>query len=135
MNVLIVDDDPDVQVFLSNCMKNLDCSVIDIAESGEDALGKAVLDTYDLVTLDVKMPGVSGLDIISVIRGLMPWAVIAIVTGYSEEVTEEAREHADLVIAKPVHIEKINMLVRLIRDLVAKRAAIRDLSDDAEGDD
>ena len=134
MNVLIVDDDPDVQVFLYNCMKTLDCTVIDTADSGEDALGKTVLNTYDLVTLDVKMPGVSGLDIISVIRGMMPWAVIAIVSGFPEEITDEAREHADLVIAKPVRVEKINALVSLVRDLVAKRNAIRDLSDDADGD-
>jgi DNA-binding response OmpR family regulator len=134
MNVLIVDDDSDVQAFLSNCVKTLGCKVVDVADSGEDALGKAVLNTYDLVTLDVKMPGVSGLDIISVIRGMMPWAVIAIVSGFPEEVTDDARAHADLMIAKPVHVEKINALVDLVRDLVAKRDAIRDLSDDAEGD-
>ena len=129
MNVLIVDDDPDVQQFLKNSMKALGCEGIELAGSGEDALGKVVVQKFDLITLDVKMPGVSGLDIISVIRGLIPWAVIAIVSGYLEDVTDQAKEHADLVLAKPVHLEKIEALVGHTRELMAKREAIRNLSD------
>ena len=130
MKVLIVDDDPDVRAFLPNSIKMAGCEDTDTAESGEDALGKAVLETYDLVTLDLKMPGVSGLDIISVIRGMMQWAVIAIISGYPEEVTDVAREHADLVVTKPVRLEKINSLVSLTQELIDKRAAIRALSDE-----
>lgn len=134
MNVLIVDDDPDVQQFLNSSMNALGCESVELAASGEDALGKAVTQTFDLITLDVKMPGVSGLDIISVIRGLMPWAVIAIVSGYLEDVTDQAKEHADLVLAKPVHLDKIKSLVELTRELIGKRDAIRKLSDPSEQD-
>lgn len=129
MNILIVDDDPDVQHFLKNSMKTLGCDAIETAASGEDALGKAVVHKFDLITLDVKMPGVSGLDIISVIRGLMPWAVIAIISGYLEDVTDQALDHADLVLGKPVHFEKIESLVSLTKELIAKREAIKLLSD------
>lgn len=130
MKVLIVDDDPDVRTFLTNSVKMAGCEHTETAESGEDALGKAVLETYDLVTLDLKMPGVSGLDIISVIRGMMPWAVIAIISGYPEDVTDVAREHSDLVLTKPVRLEKINSLVSLTQELIDKRTAIRALSDE-----
>lgn len=133
MKVLIVDDDQDVRAFLSNCMNLAGCEQIDMADSGENALGKVVVMTYDLVTLDLKMPGVSGLDIIAVIRGMMPWAVIAIVSGYPEDVTAVAREHTDLVLTKPVRLEKIRELVALTRDLIAKRADIRKLSDEEIG--
>jgi two-component system, OmpR family, KDP operon response regulator KdpE len=134
MQVLIVDDDPDVQEFLRASMRALGCEVIEVADSGEDALGKAVVQTFDLITLDVKMPGVSGLDIISVIRGLMPWAVIAIVSGYSEEITDRAKDYADLVLAKPVHVDKLANLVALTRELINKREAIRKLSDSKHRD-
>jgi len=134
MHVLIVDDDPDVQQFLKNSMKTLGCEGIELAASGEEALGKVVVQKFDLITLDVKMPGVSGLDIISVIRGLIPWAVIAIVSGYLEDVTDQAKEHADLVLAKPVHLEKIQALVVHTRELISKREAIRKLSDPPQGD-
>ena len=133
MRVLIVDDDIELRIFLDRMMKSLGVAQVDVAPSGEDALGKAVVNVYDLVTLDVKMPGVSGLDIISVIRGMMPWAVIAIITGYSEEVTDVARAHADLVFAKPVEFEKIKQLVVLTGELIAKRAAIRELGSGLDG--
>lgn len=133
MRVLIVDDDFEVRLYLNRTMASLGIEQIDVVPSGEDALGKAVVNVYDLVTLDVKMPGVSGLDIISVIRGMMPWAVIAIITGYSEEVTDVARSHADLVFAKPVEFEKIKQLVVLTGELVAKRAAIRELGSGLDG--
>jgi two-component system, OmpR family, KDP operon response regulator KdpE len=129
MQVLIVDDDPDVQEFLRASMRALGCEVIEVADSGEDALGKAVVQTFDLI-----MPGVSGLDIISVIRGLMPWAVIAIVSGYSEEITDRAKDYADLVLAKPVHVDKLANLVALTRELINKREAIRKLSDSKHRD-
>jgi CheY-like chemotaxis protein len=133
MHVLVVDDDPDVQEFLKNAMMALGCEGAEVAGSGEDALGKAVVQEFDLITLDVKMPGVSGLEIISVIRGLMPWAVIAIISGYLEDVTDQSRNHADLVLAKPVHLKKIETLVGLTKDLISKRQAIRKLSDPLQG--
>ena len=103
--------------------------VIHTAESGEEALAKAIQTRYDLVTLDIKMSGLSGIDVLSVIRGMMPWSVIAIVSGYTEEVPEMALGHTDLVLAKPVRIDILQKLVELTGDLVEKREAISGLTD------
>ena len=132
MNVLIVDDDPDARSFLSDGIKAMGADVIHTAESGEEALAKAIQMRYDLVTLDIKMSGVSGIDILSVIRGMMPWSVIAIVSGYTEEVPEMALDHTDLVLAKPVRIDILQKLVELTAELVEKRAAVRGLADNQD---
>ena len=132
MKVLIVDDDEDVQTFLSNCVETTGCDHIDLAGTGEMALGLSVQHAYDLVTLDVMMPGASGIDIISVVRGMMPWAVIALISGYTEEVTDQAREYADVVLPKPVNVVTIQKLVELTRELMVKRQAIRDLGTETE---
>ena len=129
MKVLIVDDDPDVRTFLSDGVKAVGATVIHSAESGEEALAKAIQTRYDLVTLDIKMSGVSGIDILSVIRGMMPWSVIAIVSGYTEEVPEMALDHTDLVLAKPVRLDILEKLVKWTVELVEKREAIRGLAD------
>ena len=129
MKVLIVDDDPDVRTFLSDGVKAMGATVIHSAESGEEALAKAIQTRYDLVTLDIKMSGVSGIDILSVIRGMMPWSVIAIVSGYTEEVPEMALDHTDLVLAKPVRLDILEKLVKWTVELVEKREAIRGLAD------
>ena len=129
MKVLIVDDDPDVRTFLSDGVKAMGATVIHSAESGEEALAKAIQMRYDLVTLDIKMSGVSGIDILSVIRGMMPWSVIAIVSGYTEEVPEMALDHTDLVLAKPVRLDILQKLVEWTVELVEKREAIKGLGD------
>ena len=128
MKVLIVDDDPDVRAYLVDCVEMMDCDRIDTAESGEEALARAVQTRYGLVTLDLKMPGVSGLDIVSVIRGMMPWSVIVIISGYTEDLPEMAMDYTDLVLSKPVRVSTLQELVRITRDLAEKRAAIRALA-------
>ena len=130
MKVLIVDDDDaDVRSFLSGGIGMAGAEVIHTAESGEEALAKAIQMRYDLVTLDIKMSGVSGIDILSVIRGMMPWSVIAIVSGYTEEVPEMALDHTDLVLAKPVRVDVLQQRVDLTKELVEKREAVRGLAD------
>lgn len=129
MKVLIVDDEPGVRAFLAESVKAMGADVVHTAESGEEALAKAIKIRYDLVTLDIKMSGVSGIDILSVIRGMTPWSVIAIVSGYTEEVPETALDHTDLVLAKPVSMDKLKKLVEWTVDLVEKREAIRGLAD------
>jgi len=129
MKVLIVDDEPGVRAFLAESVKAMGADVVHTAESGEEALAKSIKIQYDLVTLDIKMSGVSGIDILSVIRGMMPWSVIAIVSGYTEEVPETALDHTDLVLAKPVSMDKLKKLVEWTVDLVEKREAIRGLAD------
>jgi YesN/AraC family two-component response regulator len=135
MKVLIVDDDPDVCTFLMNCMDTMECEQIDSAESGEEALAKAVQDRYDLVTLDIKMPGVSGLDILSVIRGMMPASVIAIISGYTEDLPEGVDEHADLVISKPVRVSTLQRLVDLSKALAETRDEVRAIRDEVIDED
>ena len=130
MKVLIVDDDPDVRTFLINCMDSMECEQVDSADSGEQALAMAVQGSYDLVTLDIKMPGVSGLDILSVIRGMMPTSVIAIISGYTEDLSEAVTDHTDIVISKPVRVAILQQLVDLSRRLAETRREIQKITDD-----
>ena len=59
MKILIVDDEPAVAEFLSRALTDSGHSV-DVHERGEDVIKKADLDQYDLMILDVRMPGVDG---------------------------------------------------------------------------
>lgn len=59
MKILIVDDEPAVAEFLSRALTDSGHSV-DVHERGEDVIKKPDLDKYDLMILDVRMPGVDG---------------------------------------------------------------------------
>ena len=69
MKILIVDDEPAVAEFLSRALTEFGHSV-DVHERGEDVIRKPDLDKYDLMILDVRMPGVDGEALFEHVQGL-----------------------------------------------------------------
>ena len=131
MRVLIVDDSAEVADFLVESAKLFEAEQVDRASSGEEALAFATRTTYDLITLDIRMPGVTGLDILSVIRSLCPHAVIAIVSGYLADAvgSRSVESYADLLISKPISLEKFKRLMALTTQLIEVRKQIRELGE------
>ena len=72
MQALIVDDNIEAAQILADAARMVGCEQVETVDSGEDAIGKSIMADYDLISLDIRMPGVSGLDALSVIRGLRP---------------------------------------------------------------
>jgi len=69
MKLLIADDHPIVREGLKQYVKTLDeVKLIDEAVNGNDAWAKIKNGSYDLVILDVSMPGLSGLDVLRNIK-------------------------------------------------------------------
>ncbi len=130
MKALIVDDDREIRTALVAIIKTVGCKQMDTAETGEDALGLAVQASYDLVTLDIHMSGVSGLDILSMLRTLLPWSVIAIISGHTQAISDQdLGGAADLVISKPFSVDKISDLAQLSKELAEKRESVRGLNE------
>ena len=81
--VLIVDDEKRLAYFLGQTLQ-LDfpeCQV-DTAYSGEEALSSLASHAYDLIIADVRMPGVSGMELIKGVRYLDAEVPIILMTGY-----------------------------------------------------
>jgi YesN/AraC family two-component response regulator len=112
--LLIVDDD---DAFRREFKESLDEYDVLDAANGEEAM-KILRKPNDiaLVTLDVKMPGLSGTKVLKDIRRLSPEIGIVMITGYaSKDATLDAlRGHADDFIEKPVDIEKTKMVIERI---------------------
>lgn len=70
MKLLIVDDNPDAASVLKEAAELAGVETIEVVSSGEDAIGRAIMVEFDVITLDIRMQGISGLDALSVIRGL-----------------------------------------------------------------
>jgi len=104
MRILIVDDTAVVD-FFCQVLKTRGITDPDTASSGEEAMGRVVNDQYDLITLDIRMPGANGLDILSMVRNMCPHAVIAIISGnFPEDIAEQTAVCADAMIGKPVKL-------------------------------
>lgn len=91
--VLVVDDDPVVGKSFDRVLTNKGYVVI-IARNGEEALRKIENEHYDLVFTDIKMPGMSGIEVAERVRANQPWLPVVIVTGYGTSDNEARAEAA-----------------------------------------
>ena len=85
--VLVVDDDPVVGRSFDRVLSGKGYAVI-TASNGDEALNKLRNETYDVVFTDIKMPGMSGLEVAERIRESQPWLPVVIVTGYATDANE-----------------------------------------------
>jgi len=114
MNTLIVDDDQALIKFLSQAVTARGHQSVFTAGSAEEALEKVVLRDYHLITLDIQMPGASGLEVLPLMRNMCPHAVIAIISGHiPQEVVEGLAGCADVLLDKPVTLDTFFELVDL----------------------
>lgn len=90
--VLVVDDDPVVGKSIDRILSSRGYAVISAA-SGEEAMERLASEDYDVVYTDIRMPGMSGLEVARRIKETRPWLPVVIVTGYGNDANEaEARE-------------------------------------------
>ncbi|MCB2144836.1 MAG: sigma-54 dependent transcriptional regulator [Deltaproteobacteria bacterium] len=103
-NLLIVDDEPDMLSLLKRSLEpELGCQV-DTASSGEAALEMIRAADYDLVLADIKMPGISGLEVLDRIkadRGEEITVVMMTAYGHIEMAVEAMKRGAYDFVTKP----------------------------------
>jgi CheY-like chemotaxis protein len=84
--ILVVDDEPDVRNFLAACLEDAGFNV-ETAVDGLDALEKVEVCNPDLMTLDMVMPGLSGIKVIRKLREKEKWAKLPVIV-----ITAHARD-------------------------------------------
>lgn len=106
MRILLVDDEAELVETLAERLelRGIDA---DYALSGDDALSKVRESAYDLAVVDMKMPGVSGLDVMKAMQGIRPEMRFIFLTGHgSEEDCQEGRDAgASDYLMKPVRLQ------------------------------
>lgn len=111
--LLIVDDEPKIRAMLADCLEQ-EGVTIDTAGSGEEALAKIAQAPPDMVLLDVKMKGMSGLDVLKQLRISHPRLAVLIVTGFDDERLEEEASRLGVlgVIRKPLMLTEVRQALR-----------------------
>jgi len=87
--IMVVDDDPVVAASMDRVLTGKGYAVI-TAKDGAEALLKLRQENYDLVYTDIRMPGMSGLELAEHVKARQPWMPVVIMTGYGNA-TSEAR--------------------------------------------
>ncbi|HKJ82227.1 MAG TPA: sigma-54 dependent transcriptional regulator [Ignavibacteriaceae bacterium] len=112
-NILIVDDEKIVRESLQHWFEEESYNV-DIAEDGESALKKYGKGKYDLLLVDMKMPGMSGLDLLTSIKAIDKEALLILITAFASVPTAIAalKQGAYDYVTKPVDPDELTHLVK-----------------------
>jgi CheY-like chemotaxis protein len=105
--ILIVDDEPWVQEVFRDFCEMTDAFEVDLASSGSEAIKLAGNREYDLITLDLIMPEMSGLDALTKIKKMQPRVPIMVITGNATDklVNEAGVLGACRVMYKPIQLK------------------------------
>ncbi len=103
LRILIVDDDPDTVRLITKRLQS-EGYLLDIASDGAEAQKKALADAYDLILLDIKLPKIDGLTVLSNVKEKRPEISVIMMTAFgSEQVAVEAlKRGADDYLIKPL---------------------------------
>ncbi|HUT73486.1 MAG TPA: response regulator [Armatimonadota bacterium] len=119
--ILVVDDEEEIRQLFVDILVPKGYEVI-AAASGPEAIAHARERPFDLVFLDIKMPGMNGVEAFEALRSLHPGAHYVMITGYagSHLVDKSLAEGALLCLSKPFGVADI---LDLVRSLERQQAA------------
>jgi two-component system response regulator AtoC len=113
IHVLVVDDELIVRESMANWLKE-DGYQVDTVDSGTAALQKIKSDHYDLAIVDIKMPGMDGIELLKRVKGTTPDIQVLMMTAYASVDTAVAamKEGAYDYIVKPFDPENVSQVIQ-----------------------
>ena len=114
-HILVVDDEKNIRMTLTQCLNDEEYTV-DLAVNGEDALIQLSQADYDLILLDIKMPGLDGMEVLKRIRdqGIQVSVIMMTAYGTVERAVEAMKLGAIDFISKPFTPSEIRKLVQSV---------------------
>ncbi len=105
--VLIVDDEPHVREVFKEFCELTNSIEIDLAENGNVAVEKVKSSEYDLITMDLIMPEMAGVEAVGKIKEVRPHLPVIIITGNATDrlVHQAGIKGASAILYKPVMLE------------------------------
>ena len=114
LNVLIVDDSKTVRKIMRAILEELGHNVIDEASNGNGAIELFFKHSPDLITMDIEMPGMSGIDAIAKIKKINKKIKVIMITAHGQKdiVTSSIGKGANDYILKPITKEKLEASIK-----------------------
>ena len=132
MKILVIEDDPTVGQFVKRGLEENRWGV-DLVADGEEGERRAATDTYDLVILDMRLPGKSGLDVLMALRARGFERPVRVLTAQDsvDAKVSTLRAGADDYVTKPFAFEellaRVEALARRPRAIASPTLRIADL--------
>jgi len=111
--ILVVDDEEMIRNILNEFLTGLGFEVVE-AKDGREALTIFRKQRIDMVVSDIRMPGMSGLDLLKWVKSISPKTPVLIITGFKPTKAQEDAMHtkADGYLIKPFELERLKLTIR-----------------------
>ncbi len=137
VNLLIVDDDISILETIGDVFENKGYNVA-MVENGHRAIKLVKRRYFDVVLMDIRMPGIDGLETYKEVKRIIPTATVIMMTGDSKEelVKKAIEEGAYTIIYKPFNVKKViktvdealkKPLILIVDDRIEDRETLRDI--------
>lgn len=118
MKILIVDDEQLARQRLRTLLSELpDCEVAGEASHGREALDLAAAGPLDVVLLDIRMPGMDGMEVARHLNALPEPPAVVFCTAYSDHALEAFEANAIDYLVKPIRLERLSTALAKARRL------------------
>ena len=120
--ILLVDDETMFVHTMTNLLTRQGCTVLQAFDGGQALTRLAENDGVDVVVLDVKMPGLDGIETLKKIRKEYPLVEVILLTGHAtvESAIDGMHEGAFEYLMKPCDLDKLTNIIARARDRKAE---------------
>lgn len=122
--ILIIDDEKNIREGLSAALE-LDGYSVKLAANGDEGLALIEKGDIDLVITDLRMPGISGEEVLAKVRGESPGIPVIVLTGHGsiDTAVDAMRNGAYDFLTKPLSLDRLSLIVK--RALAGRELEIR----------
>jgi two-component system, sensor histidine kinase len=113
--LLVVDDDPRIRSALCRWLEHAGFGV-DVAEDGYEAIQMCAEKSYDLVTMDLEMPGINGIETIPQVLTVQPGVPVLVLSAYHPRAFEALNAGATKLLRKPIRLADLEREIRATLD-------------------
>jgi DNA-binding NtrC family response regulator len=111
--ILVIDDDENIRKVLETILED-EGYIVETAETAKKGIEKSEKAFYNLALIDVRLPDMEGIELLSKLRNTKPKMRKIIVTGYPtlQNAVAAVNKGADAYVMKPFEVEKILQTIR-----------------------
>jgi len=111
--ILIVDDDENIRKVLTTILEDEGYDV-ETADTAKTAIEKTERKTYNIALIDIRLPDMEGIELLTKMRATTPRLRKIIITGYPtmQNAVEAVNKGADAYVLKPFNVEKVLNIIK-----------------------
>ena len=129
IRILVVDDEAVMRDTMSDWLEEKGYNVVSVC-SGMEAIEKVKTESFNVAFVDMKMPGLDGIEVLRAMKRVNPDTAVIIMTAYAtiETAIKTMKEGAYNYLVKPFSLDEVELIVKTIveyQELVAENILLR----------